>query len=814
VAAPRSATPAEAQNLARGRKALLVSAAAVLAIVVWATVVFGRVLFGPWALFWHDVSITNIPLRLCLKQAIAAGHFPFWSWLLGSGYPVGSDPQACLAYPLQAFDLLPWISPERAYAVSAWLHVILAGMGVWALLGVYRLSAAARLLAALAYMGSGFMAGHVMHEHVIFAAAWLPWALAGLTWLWQGPSVPRAILAGLPLGLSLLAGQPQFALYSLVAYALWALLAPLPDGKVGRAQAVGWGLLSAGFGLALGMGPYLTGRGLFAASKRAVTGPGNGGVFNMALDPAYWPLIVQPFLYGSYAENNYFGGAHHYEVCGFIAAPVLALALFGLVAVPQERRRLVAVCAALALVALLMAAARQNPLYDGLRRLPLLGSFRAHARWVMVFGLGAALLGGLGLEALAQRRWRGVAAMLGVLLLLGWVTVPIAARAMRGPAIKALAARVPDEAPSAGDPKAKATEKYSYILSRLSLRDPYWAGCGVGALALLLAAWLPALGVAVCLAATALLGGLYFSSYLPAVPLDYYRTPPSTAQAIARAPGPVWVDPAVPENLRPPRTYRGWAREGTGYYMAEREVLRPNRPVLWGLESAQCNDALALADQVQVLDDLVPALLADARTRPAGYTLLASLGVRWAVTLPDRGPAGAAPVARTMQSALFAVPDAQSQVRLCAGIAHPCAGRVDPASAELLRSPRDILIADRMRARAWSGEGQVRAERKAGPDLLAADVDARKPGLLLLGMPAHPVLLASVDGTPAAITRYDGYLAAVAVPAGRHRVGVSLDIRLLRAGLQLLDTAWFIFAIAFIAHVYYAGRRTLRMSRP
>jgi hypothetical protein len=758
--------------------ARLAAPAAIVAIVGWATVVFGKVLFGPWALFWHDVSIFNLPLRSCLAQLADAGHFPFWSWLYGSGYPVAYDPQSGLGYPLQA-DLVPWMSIARGYAVTAWLHVILAGLGVRVLLRIYRVSIPACLLAALAYMGSGVMGGHVMHVHVLFPIAWLPWAMAAVVWLWRRPSLPAALLAGVPIGLAVLAGHPQYAFYVYSAYVLWVLIAPLPEGGPTRGTAILWAIVPMFFGALLGLGPYLAGLSLVPSSLRTQAGP-RGDVFDMSLDLAHLPLIVHPFLLGSYANNNYFGGAHHYEVCGFVAAPALVLAILAFAAAPKERRRLVWAFAAIAAFGLAMALARNNPLYDVLRRLPMLGSFRAHARWVMVFCLGASLLASMGVDALRGDRWRKPALVLGLLSLLMWAAVPAMVRGAEHPIVRILASHLPEQGPAA-DRQAKAVEKYHYLASQLSWTDPYWAAYGVTGVALLLVASAPAVGIGLVLAATALIGGLYFASYLPAVPMDYYRKPPATALAMLRTPGPVWVDPACPENLRPPASYRGWAREGTDYYMKEREVLRPNRPLLWGIESARIINPLSLGDEVQVLDDLVPTLLADAKTRPAGYTLLASLGIRWVVTLPDQGPPGAAPVARTMQSALFAVPDAQASLRLCSGT----------TSAQLLGVRLNIPGAN-------VADGQVRAERKPGPELLVAQVAAPRPALLLLGMPAYPILRASVDGSRALFVRYDGYMAAVAVPDGKHEVRVSLNTSPLRRGMLLYGLAWLMALLALV----------------
>jgi hypothetical protein len=79
------------------------------------------------------------------------------------------------------------------------------------------------------------------------------------------------------------------------------------------------------------------------------------------------------------------------------------------------------------------------------------------------------------------------------------------------------------------------------------------------------------------------------------------------------------------------------------------------------------------------------------------------------------------------------------------------------------------------------------------------EVDAARPGLLVLAVTAYPGWQATVDGRPAEIVRADHAFQAVAVPAGRHQVrfqyrpaSFSRGLLLTLAGLAACALLWFV----------------------
>jgi hypothetical protein len=73
-----------------------------------------------------------------------------------------------------------------------------------------------------------------------------------------------------------------------------------------------------------------------------------------------------------------------------------------------------------------------------------------------------------------------------------------------------------------------------------------------------------------------------------------------------------------------------------------------------------------------------------------------------------------------------------------------------------------------------------------GPERLAADVDAKRPGLLLFATHWDAGWRARVDGRPASVAHVDFAIPGVPVPPGRHRVELEFHPEGLPAGLWML----------------------------
>lgn len=161
---------------------------------------------------YSDAVTSHWPNALVLKRAVLEDHaFPLWRPSIMSGQPFAANPLNKVWYPFQWLVLV--LPPAAHLNVLTWLHITLAGFGMWVW---SRGTGLLALPAALAGVGYAFAprviaalgAGHV---DLVYAAAWLPW----LMW-----AVHRLLISG---------ARMRWSAWS----ALFAALAVLADVRFG-----------------------------------------------------------------------------------------------------------------------------------------------------------------------------------------------------------------------------------------------------------------------------------------------------------------------------------------------------------------------------------------------------------------------------------------------------------------------------------------------------------------------------------------------------------------------------------------------------
>ncbi len=170
---------------------------------------------------WDAVDIHYSAQRY-LSEHVRAGHLPFWTPYVFSGFPFLADPQVGAWYPLNWPFLIAGITP-RSIEYEVILHVLLACAGAYLLALELVKEHGAALIAGLGYGLSGFFAGHSSHVGMIQTAAWFPWLLFAYLRAVEGPSRRWLALAGIIGGTLTLAGHFQTSLYSFAALGLFAL---------------------------------------------------------------------------------------------------------------------------------------------------------------------------------------------------------------------------------------------------------------------------------------------------------------------------------------------------------------------------------------------------------------------------------------------------------------------------------------------------------------------------------------------------------------------------------------------------------------
>lgn len=184
-------------------------------LVLLVFIFFYKILLGQ-AYFWEDFIYQNYPFRSFAATSLATGQMPLWNPYTFNGMPFLADIQTTVLYfPCLLLTLFASNGSLNYYWLELVivLHFVLAGVGMFYLAKSFNIKNIPALFAGAAYMLSGYMIVHAIHQQNVTLVAWYPLillffrkALSELRWLY-------VFVCGLVLGHSILAGYPQLSLY-------------------------------------------------------------------------------------------------------------------------------------------------------------------------------------------------------------------------------------------------------------------------------------------------------------------------------------------------------------------------------------------------------------------------------------------------------------------------------------------------------------------------------------------------------------------------------------------------------------------------
>ncbi|HQY94076.1 hypothetical protein, partial [Caldilinea sp.] len=447
----------------------------VLAAVLLASFVlllYGRLLFTNRVLAGGDIQLYFYPYWEYVGATLRAGQLPFWNPYLFLGTPLLANPQAAVLYLLHwpLFAAGGWgLSVTKQIYWSAALHTWLLGVGGYALLRYWGFMTAPALLTGIVLAGSGFVGGLLGHINQLNGAAWLPWATLCLATVRSQrfvrpdgdvrTSISRMLFAGagfaVLVALMLLAGHTQTVFINLFALGVWIIwpwgrggdkergedkekkgkrrfsftLHPSPFKRLFLSLVPVLLVYCGG----IGIGALLAAPQLLPTLELSGLGLRSGGLsYAEASSFSLKPLALGWTLLPSYGLANLsaiFDTPGYTEYVAYVGIIGLALALLG---AWQGRGPARTFGLLLAGLGLFLALGRWNPVYYLLYQVtPGFDLFRAPARWMMLYTLGAAVLAGVGLAALGAWRPR-LARITPLALLLGLAAIEllVAARAL------------------------------------------------------------------------------------------------------------------------------------------------------------------------------------------------------------------------------------------------------------------------------------------------------------------------------------------------------------------------------------------------
>jgi hypothetical protein len=750
----------EQTSVAAAMPAFLNPARDLLVFGVLAFALFFKILLGT-AWLWEDMLMFSYPLRVFASTSLAMGQFPLWNPYTFNGMPFFADIQTSVLY-LPALLLTLFVKNNTLsfywLELMVILHYVLAGWGMYRLSLSYGLERVASIFAGAAFMLSGFMITHAIHQQVITLVAWYPLIFLSFRRMLQRKGWRWAGITALLVGHSILAGFPQLSLYLFLflgSYTVWHLLVP-PDGRrvVSRETAVLAVKALAMVALAVGLAAVqlLPSMELAPLSQRAAITYEKATEGSLAPEQVF--TLIFPKLFGTAGAQSYsFWGPgpywHFWETCVYLGILPLFLAALAVVLRPKEKEPWF--FTAYGVFSLLFAFGGHFPLHRlFFEYVPQFSTFRDPARMGIFLSFAVSMLAAFSLDALARgaadaagrMRARSVAVGLGIFSL--------------GFGIAVIAGMLDGSFPFMKNPQVG-----NLVRSTTTTGVVFIAASAVLVLTMLLsgkaAAW--QLYAAVAVASLDLLvfsAGLNDSANNPA---QYFGRPASLVRFLhaEEAKGPLRIN----------------TRNGYGMLMDRNQ---------------------GMIDRVQMVEGYTPLMLQRGfppfRTEQQRFDLL---NVRYMVQSdPGRGGIGLVPNPTAMPRAYFMydVRVLPSDDAVLAAVADTSWNHL--ATAYLDHDP-GITLTRPQRPPAWS----ARITRYEN-NLVAVSAESSENGLLVLGEIYYPGWEATVDGRPAEVLRVNAGLRGIALEAGAHDVVVTFVSPPVRRGALISLAALAICAAGIV----------------
>ncbi|MGC8878689.1 MAG: YfhO family protein [Anaerolineae bacterium] len=382
--------------------------APIVFLILLPLLVFWRLVFAGEVLYW-GVPITQFyPWHTLINQALAAGHLPLWTDLLGNGAPLLANHQTAFFYPPNL--LMRLLPVEHALGYGVVLHILGAGLAAWMWGRTLHLDNLGCSVLALSYALGGYVVGRTQFITIVAAYAWLPLLLALTERLIRQRGALGVVWLAGALSMQFLAGHAQTWFYSLVLLLLYAVY------RARSVRLLFMILLSIILALGLAAVQVLPTAELALYSQRS-----GGADWDFAMTYSYWPwrllTLLAPDLYGNPAMGNYAGYANYWEDHAYIGVLPLILAVLAILRWRGHALRPPGMSetaddphlwgarapqpffSALIVLAIVLAMGDHTPLYPLIfRYVPGFGFFQAPSRLMLWFAIGASTLAGIGVH--------------------------------------------------------------------------------------------------------------------------------------------------------------------------------------------------------------------------------------------------------------------------------------------------------------------------------------------------------------------------------------------------------------------------------
>jgi hypothetical protein len=175
----------------------------------------------------HDAIDYYYPWRKSIVESIRQGSFPLWEPYQELGSPIMSNPQSGAWYPI--LWIISIFGEYNLYTLNVEyvLHLIICGIGSYALFLHYDKNRFSGFIGACIYSFSGFIIGNFQHLSWIISAAWIPILFLSFKLLLEKGSFKYYLYTALSFYFLLSGGYAAFVIimiYILFFYTLYIIV--------------------------------------------------------------------------------------------------------------------------------------------------------------------------------------------------------------------------------------------------------------------------------------------------------------------------------------------------------------------------------------------------------------------------------------------------------------------------------------------------------------------------------------------------------------------------------------------------------------
>ncbi len=167
-----------------------------------------------------------LPPRFLMSEVLKTNTLPLWNPYIAFGIPFYGDMSG--AYWSPVTWLIASTSGYNAYTltIEVMIYIVTGAIGMYILSSQYTTKKYICFIAAVAYIGNGYMVGHLQHLNWLSGAAFLPWCLWSINRMFKSSSLQTILIAVLSFYFFIASAHPGIvigALYFFIPYIVFKL---------------------------------------------------------------------------------------------------------------------------------------------------------------------------------------------------------------------------------------------------------------------------------------------------------------------------------------------------------------------------------------------------------------------------------------------------------------------------------------------------------------------------------------------------------------------------------------------------------------